>query len=237
MIAKKKIFLVSMLIVILLLGVTVVSASTNVTKVTKDVNPTKVIKNTDNKVQKTVLTKEKNKITKNNTKKVVKTVTKEDNLKVNNDESTNYEKTGTTLTKNNVRKNIKTEYQQRDVNYYYQLGDLSGSYPSPDLQLNIKNDLGAEDVDDFPITVDTKYKNVLIEGGGHTINGNNLNLGQFLKIQAGTSLTIKNLTIKGFVTNNYASNKNGAVFNNEGELTIINSTFLINKAGESGGVI
>ena len=231
MIAKKKIFLVSMFIVILLLGVTVVSASTNTTKITKDTNPTKVIKNTDNKVQKTVLTKEKNKITKNNTKKVTKTVKKEQNkTKTGVFESKTKEKTSTNLTKNTV-KSIKMDYNLVNLNYYYDFEGLYyGDFPGLDVKINITRDLTADDMCEFPYGIHSKYKNVLIEGNNHTIKG----IGEFLEIPNGVSLIIENVTITGC---NSFSTRSGGVFYNNGELTIINSTFLNNKARESGGVI
>ena len=73
-------------------------------------------------------------------------------------------------------------------------------------------------------------RDVTILGNNHKIDGNNL--GGIFNVNSGYTLTLMGLTL----INGNAEN-GGAVYNNGGTLTIVNSYFLNNTATKSGGAI
>ena len=222
MITKKKIFLVSMFIVILLLGVTVVSASTNTTKITKDTNPTKVIKNTDNKVQKTVLTKD-NILNKNNTKKVTKSVTKEKTSK-DITKKDNVEKTVKNITKKvNSNKNVKTA-TEITVNTYDDLYDALTTGTDSKVSIDIKSDLTATKTIEFRKTL----SEVVIEGNNKTIYGDENHI---FNISGDINVTIKKLNLV-----NASAPSGGAIYTRYANLTVNDCSFKDNK-GDHGAAI
>src|SRR3972149_3559383 len=69
-----------------------------------------------------------------------------------------------------------------------------------------------------------------IDGGGHTISGNNAV--RVFYVNAGATLNIQNITI---ANGNAATDSYGGGILNEGTLTITNSTFSGNTGGDQGG--
>ncbi len=223
---KKTIFLVG-IIVILLLGVTAVSAASNTTKVTKKAPVKDVVKKTNNNIQNKVLTKEKNnKVNKNVTKKVTKEDTNKETDKVT--EKSN-------LTKK-VDKTVKKETSTVDVNNYEELYNNLTDYNLPegtDLTVNLIGD-------DYKLTepyntilLSYNICNLTINGNGKTIDG--ANQYQFLTYFGSRNVTIKNLTIANCNTskNDYSNSYGGAILGYNYEMSnfeLDNVKFINNQA-------
>ncbi len=71
-----------------------------------------------------------------------------------------------------------------------------------------------------------------LDGSGHTITLDGQDTVRVLRVTAGLSLTLKDLTI----TRGYANAGNGAGLYNEGDAAILGSTFTANHTGSNGGL-
>ncbi len=201
MISKEKIFFVSLLIV-LIVGLSVVSATDNSTIDIKKVSHKEVVKTSNNMINKKTI--EKNKIT-NNTKNVKTT------QKIKN------------LTKK-YNKNDKTSTQTVDT--YNQLYDALTSDTDSDLTINLNKQTYKVTQ---CIELNDAIKNLNINGNGATIDGDNSF--QFLNINHKSNIAISDLTITNCYKegNGIDDVKGGAIYNAHSNLTLNNVNFTKNS--------
>lgn len=131
--------------------------------------------------------------------------------------------------------------------------DLEDQIANSDGTLSLQSDYLSDSGSDCDV-----YKNVVIEGNGYTLNGNDNN-GRFLQIHNNANVIVKNLNFINYdsgyyngavyinsgssltlinctFNNNHADN-GGAIYNDGGSITVINSTFTNNRADKKGGAI
>ena len=121
--------------------------------------------------------------------------------------------------------NVKTARKTYTVNDYNTLHNALTNSKYSILTLNINSNITLSGNTELNKAI----KTLTINGNGYTINGNNKY--QFLKINAGSTVTIKSLTI----INCYKEDYGGAI-DNSGKL-IISNCILNNNIAESGGAI
>ncbi len=210
-ISKQKIFFIG-LVVILLLGLSVVSAQDN-QAVGKSVKIEKTVKNPANNMAK-VNSKNKMVVTKDVTKKKVNNT--KNNIKADTQTKQNSNKTNTTknkeakqITKNTIK---NTKQATATATDYTSLKTILTTSTDEELTVTLNGDTFTSN---GYITVANAIKKLTIDGNGKTINGDSK---AFLKV-TNLDLTIKNITITG------CSNYDGSVlYQTGGETTIVNST-------------
>ncbi len=131
-----------------------------------------------------------------------------------------------TITKKNEN-NVKTASKTYDnTNTFSVLEEAITSSDYDVVTINITSDITLEKNLEFSSVI----KNLSIYGNNHTINGNGEY--RFLKIGPTQTVNINYITIS-----NCFNQADGGAINNKGTLTITQSTFENNKAGNSGGAI
>lgn len=153
----------------------------------------------------------------------------DDNNTIIQDDSTN------TIQNNNIKdlenpieknKNLKKEENPTSISDYDQLYESLNTYQKDDVNLNLEgNDTY---IIDKQISINERIKNININGNNKTFKSLNTS---FMKIGSNTAITISNITVIG------CNQTSGSVFNNRGNLTIINSSFINNTAKSEGGAI
>lgn len=189
-IKNKKFFWIG-LIVILLLGLSVVSAQDNTTT-TKNVKAKDVVKNPINTVSSKT-------ITKNKASDVTKTVTNKNEKITNN------------LTKKE-KKNVK-KASQTTVNNYQELYDTLSNNPESDITVSLSGEntyIANETINQIQITENTKK--LVINGNGRTIDINNTY--GFINSEYYSNITINDLIITHSYYNSIEKTKGNLILNN-----------------------
>jgi len=140
------------------------------------------------------------------------------------------------IEKTNTKKEIKKENNKTqktetsktyDVNDYNTLENILKKDTTENITININSDIKLKN----SINVNENIYLLTINGNGKTIDGNNKY--SFLNTTHSNTIDIKNIK----VMNCYSETDGGAIYNDIGRLTIINSTISNNRAKNTGGAI
>ena len=123
-----------------------------------------------------------------------------------------------------------------EVRNFWYLDDLIHS-GSKEIVLDSDIKLDKKEKSTYLDGIELDVDDIVIDGNGHTIDAQG-------KVRiffcTGKNITIKNITLKEGCSENKKSAYNergGAIYNDSGEITIIETTFIKNRSNEHGGAI
>ena len=208
---KHKIFFLS-LMVLLIVGLTAVSATDNITSSATTVSAD--MPNTSLSIEKT------------NIKEDINNIKSSDNIKTSQQNLEN--KKDTSKDKTPV-KTIKQDTQNTtsNVNNYDELKNTINSAKDKEVTISIGKDITTTD---DTLNISGNNTKVTINGNGNKIHSDDEN--HFITVNKGTTLTIKNLIVYGC-----GLDGNGGAISNYGTLEVINCTFEENNGYMMGGAI
>ena len=126
-------------------------------------------------------------------------------------------------------KNTKEDKKSYDIKTYKSFFEELTRNSDENIVLNIENDLLSTSI----VNVNPEIKSIIINGHGHTINGNNLG---FLRLKE-VNLTLNNITLKNCDVDQFGeSNRGGAIYAYMSNITIENTQLINNKAQEGGAI-
>ena len=211
---KHKIFFLS-LMVLLIVGLTAVSATDNITSSATTVSAD--MPNTSLSIEKT------------NIKEDTNNIKSSDNIKTSQQTTKNLENKKDTSKDKTPVKTIKQDTQNTtsNVNNYDELKNTINSAKDKEVTISIGKDITTTD---DTLNISGNNTKVTINGNGNKIRSDDEN--HFITVNKGTTLTIKNLIVYGC-----GLDGNGGAISNYGTLEVINCTFEENNGYMMGGAI